>query len=76
MDLVRPKSTKVDPFGPFWSRECQNPVRNKVSDQNGRLERSSTPGQGPESAEIVRSGVSKESEKSLKPDFRTLFGLF
>ena len=26
----RPKWTKMDHFGPFWSRECQNPVRNKV----------------------------------------------
>ena len=30
MDLLRPKWTKMDHFGPFWSRECQNPVRNKV----------------------------------------------
>ena len=28
--LFRPKLTKIDHFGPFWSRECQNPVRNKV----------------------------------------------
>ena len=32
--------------------------------------------QGPKSAQGVRPGVSKESEKSLQPDFRTLFGLF
>ena len=31
MDLFRPKWTKTDQnFGPFWSRECKNPVRNKV----------------------------------------------
>ena len=36
----------------------------------------STPGQGPKRAQRVRPGVSKESEKSLKSDFRTLFGLF
>ena len=35
----------------------------------------STPGQGPKNAQRVRPGVSKESEKSLKPDFRALFGL-
>ena len=28
--LFRPKWTKIDHFGPFWSCECQNPVRNKV----------------------------------------------
>ena len=38
--------------------------------------RKSTPGQGPKSAQRVRPGVSKDSEKSLKSDFRTLFGLF
>ena len=35
----------------------------------------STPGQGPKGAERVRPGVSKESEQSLKPDFRTLLRL-
>ena len=30
MDLFRPKRTKWDHFGPFWSRECWNRVRNKV----------------------------------------------
>ena len=25
-----PKWTKMDHFGPCWSCECQNPVRNKV----------------------------------------------
>ena len=48
------------PFGPGTPEESEK----------------STPGQGPKSAERVRPGVSKESEKSLKPDFRTLFGLF
>ena len=39
MDLFRPKWTKTDHFGPFWSRECENPVRNKVhSDHNGRFD--------------------------------------
>ena len=45
----------------------------------GRVQKESeksTPGQGPKSAQRVRPAVSKESEKSLKPDFRTLFGLF
>ena len=29
----------MDPNGPLWCRECQNPVRSKVGhfDQNGRL---------------------------------------
>ena len=30
MDQNGPQWTKMDHFGPFWSRECQNPVRNKV----------------------------------------------
>ena len=34
------------------------------------------PGTGPQKSERVRPGVPKESEKSLKPDFWTLFGLF
>ena len=49
---------------------AQNPGR--VRKESGK----STPGQGPKSAQRVRPGVSKESEKSLKSDFRTLFGLF
>ena len=27
---IRPKWTKMHHLGPFWSRECQNPVRNKA----------------------------------------------
>ena len=49
---------------------ARNPGR--VRKESGK----STPGQGPKSAQRVRPGVSKESEKSLKSDFRTLFGLF
>ena len=30
MDQNGPLQAKMDHFGPFWSRECQNPVRNKV----------------------------------------------
>ena len=30
MDLFRPRWAKIDDFGPFWSRECYNPVRNEV----------------------------------------------
>ena len=33
MDQNRPLQAKMgqmDHFGPFWSRECQNPVRNKL----------------------------------------------
>ena len=49
---------------------ARNPRR--VRKESGK----STPGQGPKSAQRVRPGVSKESEKSLKSDFQTLFGLF
>ena len=38
VDQFRPKRTKMDHFGPFWSRECQNPVRNKVKIQNGHFD--------------------------------------
>ena len=44
----------------------------KVRKESGK----STLEQGPKSAKRVRPGVSKESKKSLKLDFRTLFGLF
>ena len=30
MDLFRPKRTKEDHFGPFWSRECLKSARNNV----------------------------------------------
>ena len=62
-------------FFNLWALRAQglegpgNPRR--VQKESGK----STPGQGPKSPERVRPGVSKESEKSLKPDFRTLLRL-
>ena len=50
--------------------QARNPGR--VRKESGK----STPGSGPKSAERVRPGVSKESEKSPKVRFETLFGLF
>ena len=55
---------------PHRVSRARNPGR--VRKESGK----STPGQGPKSPERVRPGVSNESEKSLKPDFWTLFGLF
>ena len=41
-DQNGPRQTKMDqnrPFGPYWFRECCNPIRNKGHfDQNGRLD--------------------------------------
>ena len=62
--LAPPHTGSPGPFGP------ENPGRVR------KESRKSTPGQGPKSPERVRPGVPKESEKSLKPDFWTLFGLF
>ena len=61
-----PHTGSPELFGPGTPEESEkNPER-----------ATSTPGQGPKSPQRVRPGVSKKSEKSLKPDFRTLFGLF
>ena len=69
-----PKETRLAigpaPQGVSRALRARNPGR--VRKESGK----STPGQGPKSAQRVRPGVSKESEKSLKPDFWTLFGLF
>ena len=63
--LAPPHTGSPGPFGPGALEESEKSP-----------ERSSTLGQGPKSPKRVRPGVSKESEKSLKPDFWTLFGLF
>ena len=62
-DRLRPTQGLPGPSGPE-PRKSPKRVRKEY------------PGQGPKSAQRVRPGVSKESEKSLKSDFRTLFGLF
>ena len=64
LQLAPPHTGSPGPFGP------ENPGRVR------KESRKSTQGQGPKSPERVRPGVPKESEKSLKPDFWTLFGLF
>ena len=64
LQLTPPHTGSPAPFGP------ENPGRVR------KKSRKSSPGQGPKSPERVRPGVPKESEKSPKPDFWTLFGLF
>ena len=64
LQLALPHTGLPGPFGP------ENPGRVR------KESRKSTPGQGPKSPERVRPGVPKKSEKSPKPDFCTLFGLF
>ena len=51
----------------LWAR---NPGRVRKESRKSPL------GRDPQSPRRVRPGVAKESEKSPKPDFRTLFGLF
>ena len=62
--LAPPRTGSPGPFG-AW-----NPGR--VQKESGK----STPGQGTKSPERVRPGVSKESEKSLKPDLWTVSDFF
>ena len=66
-DWPRPTQGLPGPSGPS---DPEDPGR--VRKESGK----STPGQGPRSPERVRPRVSKESEKSLKPDFLTPFRLF
>ena len=55
----------------YFEAPCRRIFVRPLRKESGK----STTGQGPKSAERVRPGVSKESKKSLKPDFRTLLRL-